>query len=94
MNNFCPTVVTLSVLDIFEPERGIDDAYFYSRKLSSHACLTHYLIDGHHKAYAAAILGKPLTMLSFLAIEKGLASIDVIEESLEALKNYIQKKEC
>ena len=64
-----PTAVSLSVLDVKQ--------YFDSR--DKHFCLAHYLIDGHHKVYAAAKSNKPLTLISFLAVGKGVSSRDDID---------------
>jgi hypothetical protein len=70
-----PTAVAISVLDVKGPAtRGID-----------HWCLGHYLLDGHHKVAAAARLGLPLTMVSFLAVKQCGASEDDIDEALGAL---------
>jgi hypothetical protein len=69
MHEKMPTALALSVLETHYPECSRRN----EAPVKSHFCLTHYLIDGHHKAYAAALLGKPLTIISFLALEKGKA---------------------
>jgi hypothetical protein len=38
-----------------------------------HWCLTHFLFDGHHKMEAATRSGMPVTLLSLLAVDDGLA---------------------
>lgn len=76
-----PSMVTLSVLDIWRPEDREED-----RTIIEHWCLAHYLIDGHHKAYAAAINKKPLTMVSFLAVRHGLCTKKELKKALSYLK--------
>jgi hypothetical protein len=72
-----PTLVSLGVLDVKEPAvwNGAPD-------ITSHWCLAHYLLDGHHKAHAAALSQKPITMLSFLAIDEGISSREQIDRML------------
>lgn len=76
-----PTAVSISVFDVKEPatcERG--------KEITTHWCLAHYLIDGHHKVYAAAQENKPLTLVSFLAVDQGVSSEEEINELVPALK--------
>lgn len=77
-----PTAVTLSVIDSYIPNR--------TRKndtILGDVCLAHYLVDGHHKVYAAARLAKPLTILSFIATDHGKSTEDEINECLELLQH-------
>jgi hypothetical protein len=74
-----PTLVSLGILDIKQPANWIGD-----QPITSHWCLAHYLLDGHHKAYAAAVSGKPITMISFIAVDQGISSADDIRWLLEA----------
>lgn len=74
-NNEMPSAVSISVLDVKSPADWDEE-----KDITSHYCLTHYLIDGHHKVYAAAKAGKPLTLISFLAIGQGVSSEDEIAE--------------
>ncbi|WP_328475098.1 hypothetical protein OHA21_17460 [Actinoplanes sp. NBC_00393] len=62
-----PTAVAVSILDVCAPadEQGPD---YYT-----HWALAHFLLDGHHKMQAAAETGRPLRLLSLLAIDAGLA---------------------
>jgi hypothetical protein len=73
-----PTAVAISLLDVKGPAlRGID-----------HWCLTHYLLDGHHKLAAAARAGRPLTLMTFLATDQGTANDAEIEAALNALDRH------
>lgn len=74
-----PTAICLSVLDIKIPAVWIGDE---NPEYTGHWCLAHYLLDGHHKTFAAAELNKPITIICFLATEKGV--IDS-EEDIEML---------
>lgn len=75
-----PSIVTLSVLDVKEPED-----YNEEENITSHWCLANYLIDGHHKTYAAALENKPISMISFLAVEQGVSSEEDINKLLELM---------
>jgi hypothetical protein len=79
-NNAKLTAIALSVLDIKQPADWEGEP-----QVNNHWCLAHYLVDGHHKTYTAATLGKPITLISFLAIEKGISSLENIEELLMVL---------
>jgi hypothetical protein len=74
------TAVTVSVLDVKAPADCEAET-----TVSTHWCLAHYLIDGHHKTYAAAEAGKPLTFISFLATEHSMSSEDELNELLTIL---------
>ena len=73
-----PTAVSISILDVKEPadinERG--ECY-------AHWCLSHYLIDGHHKVFAASLLNKPISLLSFLAVNESIADEEQIKRIYE-----------
>jgi hypothetical protein len=75
-----PTALCLSVLDIKEPAD-----YDENKKHTQHWCLTHYIVDGHHKLYSAALLNKPITLLSFLAKKECIAD----NEDISTLFNYL-----
>lgn len=71
-----PTAVAISVLDVKGPAtRGID-----------HWCFAHYLLDGHHKVAAAASAGRPLTLITFLSSDRGVASKAEVEAALASLE--------
>ncbi len=75
-----PTALALSVLDVKHPGIWDDET-----EVTEHWCLTHYLLDGHHKIRAASNVGKPITMLSFLAVKQSLATEENIAELLDIL---------
>lgn len=41
-----------------------------------HWCLTHFLLDGHHKLEAAATAGRPVRLLSLLALGEGMSGAE------------------
>jgi hypothetical protein len=75
-----PTALAISVLDVKGPADWQGDP-----QVTEHWCLAHYLLDGHHKTYAASNACQPLSLLSFLAVDKGVSSNDQIEKALTAL---------
>jgi hypothetical protein len=75
-----PTAMALSVLDIKQPANWEEP-----QPVTKHWCLAHYLIDGHHKTYAASIWHRPITLLSFLAVDECLASEVEIDRLFELL---------
>lgn len=79
-NNEMPSAVSISILDVKSPADWDGE-----KDITSHCCLAHYLIDGHHKVYAAAKTGKPLTLISFLAVSQGVSSEQEITELLGTL---------
>lgn len=80
--NVMPTAVSISVLDIKEPA-----TWDKPKDITSHWCLAHYLIDGHHKVYAAVQQNKPLTLVSFLAVDEGVSSEEEINELVAVLND-------
>jgi hypothetical protein len=71
----CPTAVALSILDVKQPAD-----WEGTPEITQHWCLAHYLLDGHHKVYAAASEGFPTRLLSFLAIDEGISQGAQIQE--------------
>lgn len=65
-----PTAVAISTLDVCQPSLGLAD------DPSTHWGLTHFLLDGHHKLEAAATAGRPVRILSLLALGEGLAGAE------------------
>lgn len=76
-----PTAISLSVLDVKEPFDSIESKL----DVTKHWCLTHYIIDGHHKFFTSSLINKPITLLSFIAINQGISNIEEIEEVLRVL---------
>lgn len=72
-----PTAIAVSILDVSTPET-VEGMNWYS-----HWGLTHFLIDGHHKVAAAAATGKPITILSLLALGSGISNQDEVEAALK-----------
>ena len=79
-NGVKPTAIAISILDIKQPADWNDGIIS-----SSHWCLAHYLLDGHHKIFAASKTGEPMTLLSFLALGEGVSSSEQNYELLEKL---------
>lgn len=80
-----PTAISLSILDIKEPAVWPDDDI--KPEFTSHWCMAHYIVDGHHKIKAASDLNSEITLLSFIATEKGISSTDDINELLKHIDN-------
>jgi hypothetical protein len=59
-----PTALAVSILDAKSPH----DADM------EHLCLTHYLLDGHHKVLAASRASRPVRIVSFLARGEGVST--------------------
>ena len=76
-----PTAVAISVLDVKGPADWEGE-----KEVEEHWVLANYLVDGHHKVYAAAKDIRPLTLISFVATDKGISSKEHIAETLDALK--------
>jgi hypothetical protein len=64
-----PTAISLSVLDIKAPAVWNNEQ---KTEFTGHWCLAHYVLDGHHKTFAAAELNKPINLICFLATEEGI----------------------
>ncbi|MCC7527004.1 MAG: hypothetical protein IT342_00700 [Candidatus Melainabacteria bacterium] len=75
-----PTALAISILDIKQPADWDEGT-----KVTEHWCLAHYLMDGHHKVFAAAQEGSPMTLLSLLCLGECIASKEDIDKALEAL---------
>lgn len=67
-----PTAVAVSTLDVCEPAVGLPADHY------RHWGLTHFLLDGHHKLEAAAAAGRPVRLLSLLALGESLAESEDI----------------
>src|SRR5205823_5496435 len=77
-----PTGIAISMLDVKEPAvwKGEPD-------VTAHWCLAHYLLDGHHKVFAASQDDRSVGLLSFVALQKGLSTVDQVEQVLNALQS-------
>ena len=75
-----PTAVSLSVLDIKQPA-----VWTEGTQINTHWCLAHYLLDGHHKLYAAASEGRPVRMVSFVSIDQGVSTEEDVATALGIL---------
>lgn len=65
-----PTAVAISTLDVCRPAISFGD------DPSAHWGLTHFLLGGHHKLEAAATAGRPVRLLSLLALGESLAGAE------------------
>lgn len=70
-----PTAICLSVLDVKQA---------WNRDVG-HSCLTHYLVDGHHKVMAANLERKPITLLAFIAVKEGISTRADIDRVLSVI---------
>jgi hypothetical protein len=77
------TAVALSILDVRGPAVFEGDP---TPDPIEHWCFTHYLIDGHHKLHAASEDGKPLSLLSFVALAQCAATNEQIEQAASLLR--------
>jgi hypothetical protein len=77
-----PTAVAIAALDVRAP---VDWPRPGAEVYGTHWGLTHYLLDGHHKSFAASQVGKPLTLLSFVAPHWGVSSRAQIERIASVL---------
>lgn len=73
-----PTAVSLSVLDVKEsmsfPE---DDAgNEIEPEFRTHWCFANYMLDGHHKMFAAHSLGLPINILTFISLDHSWRLVD------------------
>ncbi len=75
-----PTALAISVLDVRGPATREEGP-----AVTEHWCLAHYLLDGHHKTYAASLAERPITLLSFLATAESVATEENVDRVLEVL---------
>lgn len=71
-NNSFPTALALSVLDVRFPS---GKAFEWQ--------LAHFLLDGHHKIMAACRVGRPITLLSFYAMDESFAPQSEVDQVLK-----------
>lgn len=77
------TAIALGVLDVRSP---VDWKQEKAPGPTEHWCLTHYLLDGHHKLNAASEAGKPLRLLSFIGSSFGLSEQSGIQRVVDLMK--------
>jgi hypothetical protein len=75
-----PTALAITVLDVKQPANWEGNPL-----INEHWCLAHFLLDGHHKMYAASQTNKPITLLSFLAVDECIANEGEVEKALQLL---------
>lgn len=78
------TALALSVLDVKMPATWDQEP-----AVAEHWCLVHYLIDGHHKTYAASLAGTPIGMLSYLAVSQSIAEPSEAREAVAELMSRV-----
>ena len=72
------TAVAYSLLDVVQPATNEGADYY------EHWVLTHFLLDGHHKAEAAAAAGAPLRLLALVDEQISIASPDDMDTMMRA----------
>lgn len=77
-----PTALVLSVLDVKQPADWSDDSM-----ITEHWCLAHYMLDGHHKTFAASQSKKHIKVLSFLAVNESIATTAQIDRAITSIIN-------
>ncbi|WP_341909700.1 hypothetical protein [Ferrovibrio terrae] len=70
-----PTAVAVSILDVKAPATSGE----------AHWCMAHYLLDGHHKLAAAARSAKPMTLIAFVAVDRGISNAEQVARALQGL---------
>ena len=83
-----PTALAMSILDVCTPVEAEPGRDWYE-----HWCLTHFLLDGHHKMQAAADTGASLRLLSLLAVDVCLAGPEEIARVTELRKQPRQLRD-
>ena len=85
-----PTAVAVSML-----EMHLGEGYAVGHPVPpddyGHWCLTHFLLDGHHKLEAAAVEQKAVQLLTLLSIDQSRATperLDQLEEILSREPSY------
>jgi hypothetical protein len=74
-----PTAVAISTLDVCQPATDDRSTDYYE-----HWCLTHFLLDGHHKMHGSTDARRPLRPLSLLSIDGSLSTTEQIAAAIEA----------
>lgn len=85
-----PTAVAVSMLEMHLGE-GYAAGHPVPPDDYGHWCLTHFLLDGHHKLEAAAVEQKAVQLLTLLSIDQSRATperLDQLEEILSREPSY------
>jgi hypothetical protein len=82
-----PTALALTLLSVqaLSPWWEYDETPWLAPDIEEHWCVTHYLIDGHHKTLAASRVGLPLSLLSLMTDEGYRSKREDIERALKLL---------
>ena len=75
-----PTALAVSILDVRGPAAREEGP-----NVCEHWCLTHYLLDGHHKTYAASLADEQITLLSFLSTYESVATEENVDRVMDIL---------
>lgn len=80
-----PTALAVSLLDVRSPAKVCDPARreYLPPGVGEHWCLAHYLLDGHHKVYAAAEAGRTVRLLAFVSCTNGISTREQVARILE-----------
>ncbi|MCW7494718.1 hypothetical protein ND861_18790 [Leptospira sp. 2 VSF19] len=63
-----PTALSISILDVKSPcDFPIINGEEKYPEISTHWCFANYILDGHHKIFAASNLRKSITLVTFLS---------------------------
>ena len=81
-----PTAVAVSTLDVSQPANRAGPDYY------SHWGLSHFLLDGHHKLEAAAQIGRPMQLLSFLSVDASLATAEQVHSVPELRTRPVSRR--
>lgn len=76
------TALAVSIVDQQSPATDVCDPTYPYRE---HRAVVHFLIDGHHRAAAAANTGKPLRVLSFVRLDASIADAPALRDAVEKL---------
>lgn len=79
------TALAVSIVDQQAPAMDPPDLSYPHRE---HRVLVHFLIDGHHRAVAAARLGAPLRLPSFASLDHSNADEAVIADTIERFLDH------
>ena len=86
-----PTAFSVAIWDNKAPACSFDEDHpHYDPDVAEHQLLTHYIIDGHHKVYAAALENKEITLLTYIR-KDNYFGIHVKQEQIDSLAKPSKK---